>query len=349
MSPEAAFNKPVPVMSLPSTPENTLLVDIGGTHIRFYQGTAHQPMPDTAQIISLDVADYPSFETALADYFTQYAPKPKKMALGLSIAAPLSGDTVKLTNAHWEFSLSAIKSHFGFTTQVAFNDFAAVAYGIPALRPRHLCSVGPEGLKGEKGGAIAVIGPGTGLGMATLVHTPQGPIAIAGEGPHQTAPAKTQRELDVIGWLRHKYRHVSCERICSGKGLVNIYQALCGLSGGKAPENITPEAITAQAMDGDRLAEEALDIMLGFLGTIAGNHALLVGARGGVYIAGGIPLRLGDFFLHSRFRNEFEAKGRFEDYLKPIPTYLIDHPNVGILGLDWYLRQRYRADIDAMR
>ena len=147
-------------------------------------------------------------------------------------------------------------------------------------------------------------------------------------------PAKTQREFDLFRTLRYKYSHVSAERVCSGKGLVNLYNAIRILDGhDDLPERTAPEISELALQQKCKVCEEALDKMCRFLGSAAGNLAISIGAFGGVYIAGGIPVKLGDFFFNSSFYEEFLAKGRFKNYLAEIPVYLIDHPHIAFVGL----------------
>jgi glucokinase len=210
---------------------------------------------------------------------------------------------------------------------------------VPHLKPESLRVVGPA-ITGQAQAPIGVIGPGTGLGVASLVWGGQGYVAIPGEGGHVTIGARTQREFDVIQTLRQKYRHISAERVCSGKGLVNIYNALRLLEGRDDLPDRTPEEISAAAITrACPLCVEALDMMLDFLGSVAGNLALTLGAFGGLYLAGGICTQLGEFFYTSRFREAFEAKGRFSDYLGKAPTFLILHPFPAFVGLQDMLRK----------
>jgi glucokinase len=180
---------------------------------------------------------------------------------------------------------------------------------------------------------MAVLGPGTGLGVACLVPGSQGSIVIASEGGHATMAATSQREDAIVDYLRRQFGHVSAERVISGSGLENLYRAVVALDGIDAPQRNAAE-ITKAALDGDcSIARTALDLFCAMLGTIAGNVALTFGARGGVYIAGGIAPRLTEFMARSQFRARFEHKGRFRTYLEAIPSSVIVHPAATFLGL----------------
>jgi len=202
------------------------------------------------------------------------------------------------------------------------NDFEALALALPKLSPQDSKPIG-RGVPNLQL-PMAVIGPGTGLGVATCVPTPDGGwIAVAAEGGHVSASATDDFEADVLRLVRAEFGHVSAERVLSGIGLPNLYRAIVRLRGGQV-EALAPEEITELALVGkDAHCVATLDTFCAMLGSFAGNVALTVGARGGVFISGGIVPRLGDFFLRSRFRERFEAKGRFSPYLSAIATALV--------------------------
>jgi glucokinase len=211
------------------------------------------------------------------------------------------------------------------------NDFTANALALPRLGPRDRRQVG-SGLPVAQM-PIGVLGPGSGLGVSALVPADGGWIPLASEGGHATMPAATDREDAVLSLMRHRFDHVSAERALSGPGLVNLYAALAELDGvpaaGYTPAQITDPAIGAA----DRRCREATEMFCAMLGTVAGNLAVTLGARGGIYIAGGIVPKLGPVFDMSPFRARFEAKGRFRDYLAVIPTYVVTNPVPAFLGL----------------
>lgn len=309
-----------------------LIADIGGTNARFAladgKGYYEQKI--------LQCADFPSIADAARAYIDGIkGDKPKHAAF--AIAGPVTGDYFKMTNHVWEFSVQETANDLGWNSFRLMNDFEAIALGIPHLQPSDISQVG--GTQTAKvNGTIGVLGPGTGLGVASLIWDGKKYIANPGEGPHVTMPAKTQREFDLFRTLRYKYHHISAERVCSGKGLVNLYNAIRILDGRDDLPERTAEEISVAAINKTcPVCEEALDKMMGFLGTVAGDLALTLGAFGGIYIAGGIPAKLGDYFFTSRFRTEFDLKGRFCDYMKQIPTYLITHPNIALVGLQNYI------------
>lgn len=309
-----------------------LLADIGGTHIRL----AWQPRAGAAaqDVRVLQCADFPNVEAAIRRYLADTgAPAPALAALG--IANPVTGDEVRMTNHSWHFSQRALRQALGLARLVVINDFTALALSLPVLDASLLRQVG--GGAPEPGGAIGLIGAGTGLGVSGLVFAPGGapPVALAGEGGHVTLAAQTPLEFQLVQLLQQRYGHVSAERVLCGQGLVDLYHALRTLHGAGGAEVMHPGEVTAQALEGrDALAVQALEMFGGWLGSVAGNLALTLGARGGVYIGGGIVPRLGAWFDRSPFRERFEAKGRFRAYLASIPVWVIDaQANPALLGL----------------
>ncbi len=305
-----------------------LIADIGGTNARF----AH--VDKGGEVLDIDVlacSDYPSLTHAAQAYLIKYKRTADRAVL--AVAGPVLGDEIRLTNHPWVMSKKKIQSDMGLKSLRIINDFAAIAHGVPHLSPADYYQIG-EGAA-QKKAPIGIIGPGTGLGVAAVVFDEQGrAIPITTEGGHVTMCANTQREWDIIAELkREKYSHVSAERLVSGKGIVNIYQAICALDG-HAPTKTDPSEITKAGLNRSCPAcVETLDLFADFLGTLAGNVALSMGAFGGVYIAGGIVMKLGDWFKTSRFRESFMAKGRQHDYLAKIPTFVITHPFPGFVGL----------------
>ncbi len=307
---------------------NGLIADIGGTNARF----AH--VDDKGAVEDIDVlacADYGSLTEAAKAYLAKY----KRTAdhAVFAVAAPILGDEIRMPNHTWVMSQNKIRNDMNFRSLRIINDFTAVAHGVPLLSANDYYQIGAGAA--QKGAPIGIIGPGTGLGVAAVVFDEQGrAIPVTTEGGHVTMCINTRREWDIVAELkREKYHHVSAERLVSGKGILNIYQAICTLDNIKQ-EKETPSAITKAGLDKSCPAcIETLDLFADLLGTLAGNVALSLGAFGGVYIAGGIVTKLGDWFKTSRFRESFMNKGRSRDYLARIPTFVITHPYPGFVGL----------------
>ena len=297
-----------------------LLGDIGGTNARFGWQAAAGDAP--GRLDSYRCADHASLQDAMRHYLdTKGLPPPRWCAIG--IANPVVGDLVRMTNHDWQFSIEAVRAQFGLDRFLVINDFAALALALPALAPADLRQVGPGTAVAHQ--PLGLIGPGTGLGVSGLLpaNSGRGAIPINGEGGHVTLAGASTLEDAVIARLRARFGHASAERAISGPGLVNLYTALCELEGA-TPESFDAAAVTSHAgPGGDARCAQAVDLFFALLGTVAGNLALSLGARGGMYIGGGIVPRLGERIDRSAFRERFEAKGRFRDYLRGIPTYVV--------------------------
>jgi glucokinase len=310
------------VSELPSYPQ--LLGDIGGTNARLaWLADAHSPISHT---LVLPCAEHESLEAAVQAYLKQQQlPVPPNAAMG--IATHITGDWLQMTNHHWAFSIHEMRQRLGLSRLLFLNDFTALALSLLHL---------PESAKRAVGGGVAVpataiglIGPGTGLGVSGLfpVGYQDKWLPIAGEGGHVTLSASTALEFQLMEKLQARYGHVSAERVLSGAGLVDLYHALLSIRGQDGIDINTPAQVLERATQvPTSRANEAIDLFCGFLGSVAGDLALTLGARGGVYIGGGIVPRLGARFAASSFRARFEAKGRFQRYLQAIPTWVIDSP-----------------------
>lgn len=307
-----------------------LIADIGGTNARFAIVNVNGGI-DHIRVLSC--ADYPTLSDAARTYLKDL-PGLKPANGAFAVATYLDGgDQVSMTNHAWSFSVRETAQNIGLQNLKVINDFTAIALGMPSLADKDYYQVGGGDIR--KGMPIGIIGPGTGLGVSAIVFDAAGnAIPLTTEGGHVTMPAETQRIFDIFAQMkRMKYHHISAERVCSGKGLVNLYQAIETIDGNIARE-LTPAEITEAGLNkicGS--CAEALDLFCHFLGVAAGNLALTYGAGGGIFIAGGIVPQLGDYFKSSRFRESYEAKGRFKDYVAAIPTFVVTHPYPGLEGL----------------
>lgn len=294
-----------------------LLVDLGGTHTRCAIQTPGHP-PDHQRTTAN--AGYRNLADVLRRYLDDLPPDLKPSEGALAVAGPIGGDRIDMTNLGWSFSCEDLRTEMGLQVLEVVNDFTAVAMSLPFLTTSELVQNGGDERRGAS--VMGVLGPGTGLGVSGLVPVTGGWAALSGEGGHVTLAATNEREAAIISLVRGQHGHVSAERLVSGFGLRNIYTALATLSGAPA-EPPGPEEISARAESGEELARDALDQFFGFLGTTAGNLALTLGAHGGIFIAGGIIPRLREAFLRSPFRERFEGKGRYEEYMARIPAFLI--------------------------
>lgn len=313
------------------TAKPSLIADIGGTNARFALLIGGR----VSAIEVLKTADHADIGAAVVAYLDRAAPAAAlgaaPAAAAFAVAAPVTGDRIELTNRDWSFSVRALEQALGLGALRVVNDFAAVALAVPRLAPGEVEPIGRGAA--VAGAPIAVIGPGTGLGVSALVGGDGNAAPISTEGGHVTLAAADPREDAVIAHLRARFGHVSAERCLSGPGLVNLYCALAALAGGEVAE-LSPADITDRALAGaDPLCVEAVGMFSAMLGTVAGNLALSLGARGGVYIAGGIVPQLGVLFSDSAFRARFEAKGRFAGYMAAIPTFVITAETPAFTGL----------------
>ena len=323
---------PPPCPTAFSVPESAapwprLVADIGGTNVRFAL-IAH-PGAAPSALRSLRCADFAGPGEALQAWLADAgASLPTVAAFG--IATPITGDEVAMTNHPWRFSVSALRAALGLQRLRVVNDFTALALGLPGLAIDACERIG--GGEAQPGAAIGLLGAGTGLGISGLIPAPGGPVPLQGEGGHVSLPASTPREAQVVAWLAVRHGHVSAERVLFGPGLLSLYAALCDLDRVPA-ETLTAETVSARGRDGTcPHCVEALSMFCALLGTVAGDLALTLGARGGIYIGGGIVPQLGEFFARSPFRARFEAKGRFQPYLARIPTWVIRSPHVALIG-----------------
>ncbi|MFV0321885.1 MAG: glucokinase [Alphaproteobacteria bacterium] len=313
-----------------------IIADIGGTNARFALVDHNHVI---SQIIKLPVQDFENFEDAVAEYIRQINIKEKPKHLLIDVAGPVTGDYFKFTNSHWEFSITDVKAKMGFDYFKVVNDFAAIGLSLPHLTAADFISINNKPAK--KLGPKIAIGPGTGLGVVFSVPHHDEWILVPSEAGHVTMAAENEIESDVLAYLRQKYEsyngHVSAERVISGHGLENIYDALWHLSIDDSSHEFKPlraPEIAQKALDGeDALCTQAVLQLCAFLGATAGSLSLALMAYGGVYIAGGIVPQIMPLFEQSDFIKRFESKGRHSHVNKDVPIYLITHPYPAFPGL----------------
>jgi len=309
---------------------NALLADIGGTHARF---AVLGPDSGDAEPVVLQTAHYPDFRVALEAY-RQHAKVTGTFAkAAVCVAGPVTEGVASLTNCDWDLTLPALREAIGGGDAVLVNDFTAVALSLPVLDARDLRKLG--GSRPVSDAPRAVLGPGTGLGVSALIPDGRGAfVPISGEGGHVDLAATNPRELEVLARLLDRYGHVSAERVLSGPGLRTLHETLADMAGVRATVTPEPAEIAALAKAGESpIAVETVSLFTRWLGSVAGDLALILGARGGVYVGGGIVNRWGRAFDARLFRERFEAKGRFHGYLAQIPTWVITDPLPALKGL----------------
>ena len=288
-----------------SSAKNILVGDIGATNARF----TLLSNGNLNAISSFEVAKFGRFTDALAIFIKDHSRETRIHQALLAIAGPVRGERVALTNSCWVIDSRELRTVFDLQVRIV-NDFEAVALSLPSLTSTDLAGIGNG--RPEAGAPMAVLGPGTGLGVACLVDRSDRRVVIASEGGHATLAPACEQEGRIVNQLRKRFGHVSAERAISGSGLENIYQAIAALEGFDIPLRNAAE-ITKKALSGEcQLARRSLQAFCAFLGSFAGNVALTFGARGGVYIAGGISPRILDFLVQSDFRQRFEAREGYE-------------------------------------
>ena len=320
-----------------------LLADVGGTNARFALETADHVF---AAVKVLPCAAYAQFADAVTDYLA--GAEVQALCAGVirhaavAIANPVAGDFIKMTNHHWEFSIEAVRQTLALETLLVVNDFTALAMALPHLSADQREQVG--GGESQPGTAIGLIGPGTGLGVSGIIPLGERWVPLASEGGHVTFAPTDEVELELLRRLWRDYDHVSAERLISGPGLELIYRMLAERAGQSPVAPLTAAEISRHAADNTNLlCVQSVERFCAMLGTVAGNLAVTLGAAGGVYIGGGIVPRLGALFTRSAFRARFEAKGRFKEYLAPIPCYIITEEFPAFLGISAILSEKLAA------
>ncbi|MDD5241251.1 MAG: glucokinase [Sulfuricella sp.] len=322
-----------------STPTTKILLagDIGGTKTLLR-------LSEDGRVIAerrFESAAYSGLEPIIVD-FLRDCPAQVVASACFGVAGPVDGESANITNLPWRINAAAIRAQFGIPTVRLINDFQAVAYGIEALGRDDLLTL-QAGMPLQHG-VRAVIGAGTGLGEGFMIWRDGGYEAMPSEGSHADFAPVDARQAELRHYLAARFGHVSYERLVSGPGLENIFSFLCDIEGGTASvelqaamrEGDPAAAISRFALgEKDPLAAEALDLFVRIYGAEAGNLALKVLARGGVYVAGGVAPQIVEKLKDGSFLQAFSAKGRYAELLSSIPVYVVLNPDVGLLGAEW--------------
>ena len=310
--------------------DKTLLVgDVGGTNARFAIARMVDGQIALEHHESFPAEQYPTFLKGVAAFVDGCEVKPTGGVI--AVAGPGTDGAIDLTNSPWAVSEAALQT-LGLNPVRLINDFEALAWGAPVVPAADLAHLGgPEA--GDPHSAIAVLGPGTGFGVSALARDIHGvEVAMPSEGGHACFAPGDPVEDEILRSLRQRYDRVSIERLICGPGLLNMHRALAQIDGREThiddPAQITEEALAdPRSHCGATLAR-----FCAILGAVAGDVALTMGSRGGIYIAGGIAPRILPFLKASPFRERFERKGRFQDYMADIPTWVITHKHAALLG-----------------
>ena len=312
----------------------SLAVDLGGTHIRFrLVGDDVSPAP--VQII--EAAAVASFEQAVERWRERVAMHDAFDAIAVAAAGPVTAGRVRMTNLDWTLDARAIERACNARRCLLVNDVTAIAWALRSLAGVDVHTLAPG--RPDKSAAKAVVAPGTGLGVSGLVAAAEGGFAaVEGEGGHRTLAAHDSREWAIVTALAERFGHASAERALSGPGIEAMWRAIGSSDDVRYEREKTATEIARDAFAGrDPIAEEAIEVFTGLLGSMAGDLALTLGARGGVYIAGGIVPGWGERFDARRFLERFRAKGRFRAYLSAVPVHVVTHPHPALVGAEHLL------------
>ena len=317
----------------------SLAVDLGGTHIRFRLLGGQLARPAPVQVI--ETGEVGSFEAALEQWREQTGIRDELDAIGIAAAGPVVGGRVRVTNLDWTLDADAVARACDARRCLLVNDVAAIAWALPSLDREDLRTLA-AGRSPADGAARAVLAPGTGLGVSGLVPAAAGEFAtIEGEGGHRTLAAQNPREWAIVTALAERFGHASAERALSGPGIEAIWGAIAAIDGERCERDKTAAEIARDAFAGrDPIAVETIAAFTGFLGSVAGDLALTLGARAGVYIAGGIVTGWGERFDARQFLDRFLAKGRFRAYLSAVPVHVVTQPYPGLAGIEHMLSLR---------
>ncbi|HLH93936.1 MAG TPA: glucokinase [Xanthobacteraceae bacterium] len=304
-----------------------VLGDIGGTNVRLAELRDGVLGP----VAHMAVADHLQFGDVLAAFMAGRADRDSILQAMFGVAGVIDDDRCALTNNSWVIDARELRDRFGFDRVQLVNDFEAVAWSLPQLGPRHVRQIGLG--KPKPLAPMAVLGAGTGLGVAAYVPVGQGATVMRSEGGHTALAGASLREDAIIATLRKQFGYVSAERVLSGAGLENLYNAIASLDSLTAPRRDAAAIVEAARGGNCATSAAALETFCALFGAVAGDFALAFGAQGGVYIAGGIAAHLRDYLPSSQFRTRFDAKGKMSRYVEAIPAYLILHDDPAFLGL----------------
>jgi glucokinase len=311
-----------------------LIGDIGGTNARFAL-VADRDAP-IERIPDIQTVDYPTIDEAIErGVFSRTALRPKSAILAL--AGPITGDRVSLTNCDWIFEPRKLIPRFGLSTMILLNDFEALSLCLPGLGPSDVDPIGGGRALPER--PRVVVGPGTGLGAAALIHARGAWIPVPGEGGHIDLGPVTPRDFALWPHLEKSFGRFSAETLLCGPGLMRIYHGVAGLEGRAAPFTTPAEVTTAGLAGSDPTSVEALDFFVTHLGRLAGNLAVVFVATGGVYLAGGISAKIAPALKQGGFREAFIAKDPHRHIMEGMLTAIITRPDPALAGIADFARR----------
>ncbi|MAD91135.1 MAG: glucokinase [Gammaproteobacteria bacterium] len=313
------------------TKKTLLIGDIGGTNARFAEANSEYTSFD--KVVNLKCTDFSSADDAIRYYLDKICTTSPDV-ICLAAAGPIISDTIQVTNNHWKLDAEVLKKDFNINRVRLLNDFEAAAYSITQFKESDLQPLGPLHavcLPSDEFN-VAIIGAGTGFGAAGLVCSENTIIPVVGEGGHISFAPNSKIQTEIFKVLKNNYDRVIVERLVSGPGIENIYTSLALIHNEECRSLTAKEIFEKAQADSDLRAVESVNIFFEILGQLAGDIALCMGARDGIFLAGGIVKRYPELLMQSKFRNAFESKGRQRPYMERIPTMLVTHNNPGLLG-----------------
>lgn len=317
-----------------SLPYPILIGDIGGTNARF--AIIADAAAEQINFPNVRTADFETIDDAIrAAILEKSVIKPRSAIL--AVAGPISDDQIPLTNCDWVVRPKTMIEGLGLEDVLVVNDFEAQALAISDLSGENRERLGNG--SGEMVASRVVLGPGTGLGVGGLIHARNVWIPVPGEGGHVDLGPRTKRDLEIFPHVETIEGRISAEQILCGRGIVNLYRAICAADGGE-PTYADPADITAHALAGtDPVAVETIALFSTYLGRVAGDMAMIFMARGGVFLSGGISQKILPALRKPEFRAAFEDKAPHSALLATIPTYVVTHPLAALAGLSSYARK----------
>ncbi len=333
-------------MKTDKLPFPILIGDIGGTNARFsiLLDAYAEPKP----FPNVRTADYPTIDDAIQKIVLDSSSVQPRSAI-LAIAGPIDGDEIDLTNCDWVVRPKDMIAQLGFEDVLVVNDFEAQALAVAAMPDEYRETLGPN--SEPHMASRVVLGPGTGLGVAGLVYARHMWFPVPGEGGHVDVGPRSERDFEIFPHLKRIEGRVSAEEVLSGRGVVNIYQAVCAADG-LQPAFSDPADITAHGLNrSNSQAVETLSLFATYLGRVAGDMALIFMARGGVYLAGGISQKIIPALKDPEFRAAFEDKAPHTELMGTIPTFVVTHPQAALAGLASFARtpSAYGLSMDGRR
>lgn len=338
-----AIANPLPTDAVNHAGDVFIAADVGGTHVRV--GLVRGNADPSAPVSVLDYrkyvcADYTGLASILQDFLSHLGGPAITHGVIASAGYPLEDGTVITNNLPWRLSPGEIRAQLGFDDFRLVNDFEAVAHAAAQVDASQVLQLTGPAIAPARGPTL-ILGPGTGLGAAVYIPTGKRAVVLATEAGQAALTAGNALEMALLAEMLKTRTHVPIEYALSGPGLMNLHAALCTVRGARNPYT-TPGEITAAALGGnDALARESLDVFCGLLGSVVGDMALLYGAQGGVYLAGGILPKIRDFLIESSFVPRFLNKGSMREAVERIPVKLVEHGQLGVIGAArWYLDQQ---------